>query len=411
GAEWHRFSQATAAGGKQFLYDGDNVLADIASGVDAFYVTPFLDQNLSITKDSATYYYSQDGLGSVRTLTDSSGDLKNNYDYLPFGGPHQPGTNVTVEQRYGHRGREAATKSSLQFYRTRWMAPQLGIMLRRNPWGYIQGRASLYDAFKQNPLRYREPYSWLAMDEFVAEHGAPGAPYGGGEPPTPPPGTTIGVGTPPPGPSEPDRYGDAKCCCPSGEWTGSGSYWMAHGIIGGAICASGTYECTEEPYCEALVEGCDFFWGAGLAAGTMWIDFPPISGAYTEYGLLGHTLVAADILYGFSAGAGLVGVGGAATDAEPGQVDITVSGGLGIPTGVSPHASDPGLPFGGVSVGYEFGGEPGGLHGNPELGGGATPGIPGVELPLLGGSFQAFTEYEVIVETSKCIFAGFRQRY
>ena len=77
GAEWHRAS----ANGKSFLYDGDNVLADIAGGVtDAFYVTPFLDQNLSMTKAGLTYYYTQDGLGSVRTLTDSVGAVVNSYD-------------------------------------------------------------------------------------------------------------------------------------------------------------------------------------------------------------------------------------------------------------------------------------------------------------------------------------------
>ncbi|MHC5058223.1 MAG: recombinase family protein, partial [Planctomycetota bacterium] len=77
GAEWHWFSQ----NGKQFLYDGDNVLADIDSDIDAFYVTPSLDQNLSITTGGSTYYYSQDGLGSVRTLTDSAGAVVNSYDF------------------------------------------------------------------------------------------------------------------------------------------------------------------------------------------------------------------------------------------------------------------------------------------------------------------------------------------
>jgi RHS repeat-associated protein len=126
GAEWHRFSQATAAGGKQFLYDGDNVLADIASGVDAFYVTPFLDQNLSITTGGSTYYYSQDGLGSVRTLTDSTGAVKNSYDYLPFGGGYQPGTNVAVEQRYTYTGREKNPESALMYYRYRTYDPRVG---------------------------------------------------------------------------------------------------------------------------------------------------------------------------------------------------------------------------------------------------------------------------------------------
>jgi RHS repeat-associated protein len=133
GAEWHRYSQASAAGGMSFLYDGDNVLADIDSGVDAFYVTPFLDQNLSITAGGSTYYYSQDGLGSVRTLTDSSGVLKNKYDYLSFGGTHQPGTNVTVEQRYTYTGREKNPESALMYYRYRQYDPRVGRFGGRDP--------------------------------------------------------------------------------------------------------------------------------------------------------------------------------------------------------------------------------------------------------------------------------------
>jgi len=33
------------------------------------------------TSEGDSYYYSQDGLGSVRTLTDSAGAVQNSYDY------------------------------------------------------------------------------------------------------------------------------------------------------------------------------------------------------------------------------------------------------------------------------------------------------------------------------------------
>jgi RHS repeat-associated protein len=162
GAEWHRFSQATAAGGTSFLYDGDNVVADIASGVDAFYVTPFLDQNLSITTGGSTYYYSQDGLGSVRTLTDSTGTVKNTYDYLPFGGAHQPGTNVTVGQRYTYTGREKNPASDSMYYRYRHYFRGIGRFLGRDPIGR-QRFASLYRYARNNPLRYGDPSGLFSL--------------------------------------------------------------------------------------------------------------------------------------------------------------------------------------------------------------------------------------------------------
>ena len=132
GAEWHRYS----ANGKTFLYDGDNVAADVGTGgsVDAFYVTPFLDQNLSITSGAtpATYYYSQDGLGSVRTLTDSFGTLKNKYDYDAFGKPFAPGTSVTVQQRYTYTGREQNPTSALMYYRYRQYDERVGRFVTRD---------------------------------------------------------------------------------------------------------------------------------------------------------------------------------------------------------------------------------------------------------------------------------------
>ncbi|MFH0909952.1 MAG: hypothetical protein V1918_00340, partial [Planctomycetota bacterium] len=78
--------------------------------LDKLYVTPFLDQNLSFTTGAATpatYYYTQDGLGSVRTVSNSSGTVVDKYDYLAFGSPfggnpstasNAPGTSVSVSQ-------------------------------------------------------------------------------------------------------------------------------------------------------------------------------------------------------------------------------------------------------------------------------------------------------------------------
>jgi RHS repeat-associated protein len=162
GAEWHRAS----ANGTSFLYDGDNVLADIAGGVTNFYVTPFLDQNLSITKAAGTYYYSQDGLGSVRTLTDSAGAVVNSSDYLPFGGAHQPGTNVTVQQRYTYTGRERNPSSSLMYYRYRQYDPRVGRFGGRDPIGYRGGMNLLAYVGNRSAMR-RDPRGQGLLDDVI----------------------------------------------------------------------------------------------------------------------------------------------------------------------------------------------------------------------------------------------------
>jgi len=81
------------------------------------------------------------------------------YDYTAFGEKYAPLTNVNVEQRYTYTGRESNPVSSLMYYRTRPYSPLLGLMLNRNPWGYIHRNFSLYDAMSQNPVLRTEPFS------------------------------------------------------------------------------------------------------------------------------------------------------------------------------------------------------------------------------------------------------------
>ena len=145
GAEWRRV--ANTANGKKtsFVYDGDNVVVDKQGGeATRQYVTPFLDQNLTMTvldgEQQGTYYYNQDGLGSVRTLTDSTGTVVNRYDYTAFGQPHHTtASQGHVPQRYTYTGRENTTDPTLMYYRYRMYAPGVGNFATRDPIGYFGG--------------------------------------------------------------------------------------------------------------------------------------------------------------------------------------------------------------------------------------------------------------------------------
>jgi len=54
----------------KFVYDGSNCVAeyDGSNTLQASYITPGLDQNLTIKRSGSTYYYHQDGLGSIRNI-------------------------------------------------------------------------------------------------------------------------------------------------------------------------------------------------------------------------------------------------------------------------------------------------------------------------------------------------------
>jgi hypothetical protein len=82
---WKRYKRTQDTTVEYFVYDGDNVVASYDSGgtLNATYLTPGLDANLSMTRGESTYYYMQDGLGSVRNVVDSS-ELNGDRNHLSY---------------------------------------------------------------------------------------------------------------------------------------------------------------------------------------------------------------------------------------------------------------------------------------------------------------------------------------
>jgi len=73
---------------ERYLYDGADVIADYDMNTGALlaqYVTPFLDENLLKVDFTgpgpAHYWYTQDGLGSIRQLISYDGAVQNSYTY------------------------------------------------------------------------------------------------------------------------------------------------------------------------------------------------------------------------------------------------------------------------------------------------------------------------------------------
>lgn len=147
-----------------FLYDGDNIIAEF-SGEDLVlsktYVTPELDRNLSMTihtgPDAGTYYYSQDGLGSVRTVTDEAGATRNSHDYTGFGEPVN--TLAELWQRFEFTGREPSALAGNIHYRNRNYDPLVGRFDGRDPAGYEYSVLGNVYAYASNrPTHYVDPY-------------------------------------------------------------------------------------------------------------------------------------------------------------------------------------------------------------------------------------------------------------
>ena len=129
-------------------YDGTNVLqARYTHG-------PGIDEPIAVTKGSSTYFYYQDGLGSVTDLTDSTGATAKSYAYDAYGNIlESPGT---VEQAYSYTGREFDPESGLYHYRARAYDSTVGRFTQKDPLG-IGGGVNLYVYVKGNPSNRKDP--------------------------------------------------------------------------------------------------------------------------------------------------------------------------------------------------------------------------------------------------------------
>jgi len=142
----------------RYIYDGEDILleSDGSNVLQARYTHgPGIDEPIAVTKGGATYFYHQDGLGSVTDLTDSTGATAKSYAYDAYGNiVDQTGT---IEQPYTYTGREFDAESGLYYYRARYYDPATGRFLQKDPIG-LRGGINLYRYVGGNPIRFRDPY-------------------------------------------------------------------------------------------------------------------------------------------------------------------------------------------------------------------------------------------------------------
>ncbi|MEW6026192.1 MAG: RHS repeat-associated core domain-containing protein [Planctomycetota bacterium] len=143
----------------RYILDGANIIADytLQSGIynlTASYLTPFLDQNLLMTRASMPYYYMVDGLGSVRNIIDQRQRVRNRYDYYAFGETLSQVEGVS--NRYRFTSREWDSESANYYYRARYYTPITGRFIARDPIEY-EGGINFYTYVGNNSVNKIDP--------------------------------------------------------------------------------------------------------------------------------------------------------------------------------------------------------------------------------------------------------------
>jgi RHS repeat-associated protein len=136
-------------------------------------------QNHPITQ--SPIYFLTDALGSIRQLTDATGNVTLSRNYTPYGETQSeirdPQSEIT---HYGFTGEAADAETGLIFLRARYYAPGMGRFLSRDAWRGDSQVPMSYNAWlyvMDNPIIYADPsgmrriQDWINFQIDLASHG------------------------------------------------------------------------------------------------------------------------------------------------------------------------------------------------------------------------------------------------
>ena len=123
-----------------YVYDNEDIILEYLTKTSNGATTtetkkylhgPGIDEHLSLTNDTGTYYYHADGLGSITALTDGSGNVVQTYEYDSFGKVHD--NMNAIKQPYTFTGREWDKEIGLYYYRARYYDAETGRFVSFDP--------------------------------------------------------------------------------------------------------------------------------------------------------------------------------------------------------------------------------------------------------------------------------------
>ncbi len=148
-----RIQKSSSSGTTNYIYDGPNSLEEVdpSGNVLARYTqSQNIDEPLAMLRSAATSYYQADGLGSVTSLSSSTGALAASYTYDSFG--NLTTSTGSLSNAFRYTAREFDTETGLYYYRARYYDPVAGRFLNEDPIRF-EGGISFY------PYAFNQPTS------------------------------------------------------------------------------------------------------------------------------------------------------------------------------------------------------------------------------------------------------------
>lgn len=140
-----------------FLYDGDNVVQRVngtGSTVARYTQGQNIDEPLAQEQSTTIDYYEADGLGSITSLSNTSGSLGQTYTYDTFGNTtHSTGS---LANPFQYTAREFDAETNLYYNRARYLDQSTGRFLSEDPVRYLGG-LNFYAYAENNPPDLADP--------------------------------------------------------------------------------------------------------------------------------------------------------------------------------------------------------------------------------------------------------------
>jgi RHS repeat-associated protein len=152
-----RVYKSSSSGTSVYAYDADNLVkeANAAGAAVVRYAQGLnIDEPLAILRSGATSYYEADGLGTLTSLSNSSGTLANTYTYDGFG--NLLASSGSLVNNFRYTGREFDPETSLYYYRARYYDSQTGRFNSEDPIG-TSGGLNLYEYVLNNSVNWYDP--------------------------------------------------------------------------------------------------------------------------------------------------------------------------------------------------------------------------------------------------------------
>lgn len=157
-----RIEKTDSTGTTKYLHDGSSVLAeyDTTGNLKRSYTHgPRIDDPIAMRESGASYFFHQDGLGSITEITDRNRKTVGSYRYTSFG---KAAGHTGMDSPYTFTGREPDPDSGLMYYRARYYDPSIGRFTIQDPIG-LEGGINFYSYVSNNPVNGVDPLGLLTV--------------------------------------------------------------------------------------------------------------------------------------------------------------------------------------------------------------------------------------------------------